>query len=344
MDLLVVGMSHKTAPLEIRERLSFRAAHMCEANRRLKESASLEENLILSTCNRVEIYALGPKRQNHLNGIENFLSYFHRFDISGCRHRLYVHKDKEAVTHLFKVACGLDSMVLGEMEIARQIKKAYQDARDSRTTGKVLNRLFEKAFKTVKEIRSKTLISHGASSISALAVNLAKEKLRGLSDKKALIVGAGKVGERLVSYLKNESIGSILVTNRTPEKARDITLKFGADTVAFEDFKSKLAEIDILITCAQAPGYLISRDEAQSLMLKRGDRQFFIIDLAVPRSVEAQVRQLGQVYLYDIEDLQKIACENQELNQEELESCFGIIRGSSDKFINWMRQEGLGRQ
>lgn len=250
-----------------------------------------------------------------------------------------MHKDKEAVTHLFKVASGLDSMVIGEMEISRQVKKAYEDARGSRTTGKVLNRLFERAFKTVKEIRTKTLISHGAFSVSALAVNLAKEMLGGLKDKKALIIGAGKVGERLVSYLKDEAIGSILVTNRTPEKTRELSLRFGAGAVAFEDFRSKLAEIDMLITCAQAAGYLITKDEMQSLMLKRKHKRFLIIDLGVPRSVEARVRRINQVCLYDIDDLQKIAYENQALKQEELENCLKIIGGSSEKFISWLCRE-----
>jgi glutamyl-tRNA reductase len=341
MDLLVVGMNHKTAPVEIRERFSFGSTQIAQVNRLLKESASLEENLVLSTCNRIEIYAIARHKRDHIMDIEGFLGRFHNLNIFDYKDRLYVHRDKAAVEHLFKVASGLDSMVIGEMEILGQVKKAYQEARESRTTGKVLNRLFEKAFHTAKEIRTETFVSRGAVSVSSVATHLAKKILGQLRGKKVLIVGAGKMGEQSVLYLKNEGIGSILVANRTFEKAWDLAARFGARAIPFEDFKSKLTEIDIVITSTGAPHYIIYKDDISSLMPARKQRPLFIIDLAVPRDVEAQVNQIDNVYLYDIDDLQKTVNETISLRRDELDSCFQIIRASSEKFLRWLVTERL---
>lgn len=341
MDLMVLGINHKTAPVEIREKLSFGARRISEVNRLLKESASLEENLILSTCNRVEIYAVSNHNRDHVNKIENFLSRFHNLDISEYRDKLYVYRDKEAIEHLFKVAAGLDSMVIGEMEILGQVKKAYQEARESRSTGKILNRLFEKAFNTAKEIRTETFITRGAVSVSSVAIRLAKKILGDLKDKKVLIIGAGKVGEQLVLYLKKEGIGAILVANRTLEKARDLAARFGATAMAFEDFRSRLVEMDIVITSTGAPHHIIRKDEILSLMSPRKQRPLFVIDLAVPRDVEAEVNKIDNVYLYDIDDMQKTVDETIVLRKNELDSCHKIIGASSEKFIRWLVSERL---
>src|SRR3989338_8086626 len=213
MNLVAIGINHKTAPVEIREKLSFSSKETVEANRLLKESATLRENLILSTCNRVEIYAVCDKGKDYISGIKNFLNRYHGLSLSEYEQRLYVRKDREVVEHLFGVAAGLDSMVIGEMEISAQVKKAYQDARDSLSTGKVLNRLFEKALNTSKKIRATTLIGQGAVSVSSVAVRLAEKILGQLKDKTALIIGTGTVGEQLLLYLRKNDVKSILVTN-----------------------------------------------------------------------------------------------------------------------------------
>lgn len=343
-DLLVVGMNHKTAPVEIREKFSFMSKQVMEVNRLLKEKAFLEENLILSTCNRMEIYALADRNRNYINDIENFLSRFHKLDISEYKDRIYIYRDKEAIEHLFKVASGIDSMVIGEMEILRQVKRAYQDARASNTTGKVLNRLFEKAFNTAKEIRTKTLITRGAISVSSLAVRLAKKILGELKDKKVLIIGAGKVGEQSVLYLKKEGIGSISVTNRTLEKAQDLAVRFGANAIKFEDFRTGLQDIDIIITSTGASHYIIHKDEVLSLMGQRRERPLFIIDLAVPRDVETEVNKIDNVYLYDIDDLQKTVDEAIGFRKNELDNCMRIIGKSSEKFICWLVREKITKR
>ncbi len=341
MDVTVVGINHKTAPVEIREKFSFNPKQVVEVNRLLKDTALLSENLILSTCNRVELYAVCDRRKDYIANIENFLSRYHNLNISDYRDRLYVYRNKEAVEHLFKVACGLDSMVIGEMEILNQMKKAFQDARESSTCGKILNRLFEKAFNTAKKVRTETFISRGAVSVSSVAVRLAEKILGGLGDKKVLIIGAGKVGEKLVLNLKKEGIGAMLVTNRTLEKARDLAARFSAEIVPFEDFKTSLAQVDIIITSTGSPQYVISKDEISSLMPLRKLRPLFIIDLAVPRDVEAEVNKLDNVYLYNIDDLQKTVDETIALRSNELDSCFKVINSSSQHFHHWLLKEGL---
>jgi len=341
MDLLVVGMNHKTAPVEIREKISFGAKQLVEVNRQLKASACLEENLVLSTCNRVEIYALANHSRDHTQEIEDFLSRFHNLNIADYKDSLYVHRNKAAIEHLFKVAAGLDSMVIGEMEILGQVKQAYQDARQSRTTGKVLNRLFEKAFNTAKEIRTETFISRGTISVSSLAVKLAKKIFGRLSDKKVLIIGAGKVGEQLVLYLKEEGIGSIQVTNRTFEKAQGLASRFGAQALPFEEFPGSLAQMDIIITSTGAPHHILRKEEISSLISARKQRPLLIIDLAVPRDVEAQVNKIDNVYLYNIDDLEKIVDETLMFRMSELDRCFKIIGASSEKFIHWLAREKI---
>ena len=339
MNLMVVGINHKTAPVEIREKLSFGPKQIVEVNRLLKENASLDENLVLSTCNRVEIYAVANHNKDHVKDIESFLSSFHNLEISNYKDRLYVYKDKAAIEHLFKVAAGLDSMVIGEMEILGQVKKAYQEARESRTTGKVLNKLFENAFNTAKKVRTETFITRGAVSVSSVAIRLAKKILGPLRDKKVLIVGAGKVGEQLALYLKEEGIESIFVANRTLEKARDLAGRFAATAIPFEDFRSRLAETDIIVTSTGAPHYIIHKDDILSLMPLRRQRPLFIIDLAVPRDVEPEVNSVDNVYLYDIDDLQKTVDETIVLRKNELDGCFEIIGASSEKFISWLISE-----
>lgn len=341
MDLTVVGINHKTAPVEIREKFSFHPKQVVGVNRLLKETALLSENLILSTCNRVELYAVCARHKDYITNIENFLSRYHNLNISDYKDRFYVYKNKEAVEHLFKVACGLDSMVIGEMEILNQMKKAFQDARESTTTGKILNRLFEKAFNTAKRVRTETFISRGAVSVSSVAVRLAEKILGGLRDKKVLIIGAGKVGEKLVLNLKKEGIGTMLVTNRTLEKAKDLASRFSAEIVPFEDFKSSLARVDIIITSTGSPQYVIGKDEISSLMPLRQLRPLFIIDLAVPRDVQSEVNKLDNVYLYNIDDLQKTVDETIALRSNELDSCFKVIDRSSEHFHHWLLKEGL---
>ena len=341
MDLVVIGINHKTAPVEIREKFSFSPRKAVEANRLLKRSAFLAENLILSTCNRMEIYAVANRNNDCVDNIKIFLSRFHNLNFSDHESRIYIRKDKDAVEHLFAVAAGLDSLVIGEMEILGQVKKAYLDARESMTTGKVLNRLFEKAFNTAKKIRTETFISRGVVSVSSAAVRLAEKILGELKNKTVLIIGTGTVGEQLVLYLSKNGIKSILVTNRTLEKAQDLAVRFDAKAVSFEDFKRVLEDIDIVIASTGAPHHIIHKDDIVSLMPKRKQRPLFIIDLAVPRDVEAEVNSIDNVYLYNIDDLKNIVDENISVRKNELDSCSKIIDSSAQRFMSWLVSENI---
>lgn len=341
MDLVVVGINHKTAPVEIREKLSFSSKQTIEVNRLLKESVSLKENLILSTCNRVEIYAVANHDKNYVQNIKNLLVQFHNLNLEDFENRIYVYREKEVVGHLFRVACGLDSMVIGEMEILGQVKKAYQDARECLSTGKILNRLFERSFNIAKKIRTETFIGRGPVSISSAAVRLAEKMLGELKDKTVLIIGTGTVGEQLVLYLRKNSIKTILAANRTFEKAKALADKFAATAVSLEDLKSRLVEADIVITSTCAPHCIIRTDDIISLMPKRKQRPIFIIDLAVPRDVEPEVNKIDNVYLYNIDDLEKIVDENIKLRKNELDNCSQIINSAADMFMAWLVKEKI---
>lgn len=339
MNLVVIGINHKTAAVEIREKFSFSPKQVLEVNQILKEKIALAENLILSTCNRMEIYAVETRGADCIGPIKEFLSRFHNLGLTDYQNIFYVYRDQEAIEHLFKVASGLDSMIIGEMEISGQVKKAYQDARESRSTGKILNRLFEKAFNTAKRIRTDTFIGSGAVSVSSAAIRLAKKILGKLGDKTALIIGAGIIGEQLAMYLKKNGIKDILVANRTLEKAKILTEKIFATAIAFDEFRNRLTDVDIVITSTGAPRCIIHKDDIIGLMPRRKEKPLFIIDLAVPRDVEEEVNKIDNVYLYNIDDLQKIIEQNISLRKNELDTCNRIIAGSLESFMGWWAKE-----
>jgi len=339
MNLVVIGINHKTAPVKIREKFSFSPKQILEVNQILKEKSALAENLILSTCNRMEIYAVETRGVDCIGPIKEFLSRFHNLGLTDYQNIFYVYRDKEAVEHLFKVAAGLDSMIIGEMEISGQVKKAYQDARESHSTGKILNRLFEKAFNNAKKIRTDTFIGRGAVSVSSAAIRLAKKILGELGDKVALIIGAGIIGEQLAMYLKKNGVKDILVANRTLEKAKILTEKFSATIVTFDEFRNRLTDVDIVITSTGAPHCILRKEDILELMPRRKQKPLFIIDLAVPRDVEEEVNKIDNVYLYNIDDLQKIIEQNISLRKNELDTCRRIIAGSLESFMGWWAKE-----
>ena len=339
MKLIVLGINHKTAPVEIREKLSFSANEVIRANRSLRDTLSLSECLILSTCNRVEIYVVA--RDDCAGGIKRFLSKLRNIEIIEFEKRLYIYEDSDAVKHLFRVASGLDSMVIGEMEILGQVKTAYQDASESKTLGKLLNRLFQKTFNAAKKIRTETLITRGSVSVSSVTVRLSEKILGHLADKKVLVIGAGTIGEQLLRYLKKNGVKIIVVANRTYEKALVLADRFGATAIKFDDFPQDLIDADIVISSTGAPHTIIHKDDVLRLMPKRHQRPLFFIDLAVPRDIEAEVNKIDNVYLYNIDDLQKIVDENLSLRKNELDSCNEIIESAALHFKNWLVKESF---
>jgi glutamyl-tRNA reductase len=322
MKIFVAGLSYKTAPVETREKIAVHASRLRCHGCRLKVAANLSEVVIVSTCNRVEIYGVTPDQDRDVHQIFQHLSGS-TIDFSPY---LYVKEDSEAVHHLFSVASGLDSMVIGETEITGQIKQAYQAAQDAKLTGKVLNRVFQTALQTAKEIRTETGIGRGATSVGSVAVELAEKIFdRDLSDKTVMIIGAGKMGEACVKHLSKKGTRSVLVSNRSFERAELLAQEFGGRAIRFDDCLKAMEEADIVVSSTGCPHTILHREQIEKVMPARRNRPLVLIDIAVPRDIATDVQEVSNVYLYDVDDLEVIVRENMRSRQQELSRCQEII-------------------
>jgi glutamyl-tRNA reductase len=326
MTFFVAGLSYKTAPVEIRERLAVHAnRHLC-CGCRVKLGAGLSEVVLVSTCNRVEIYGVA-------DGVDAARIYQHLpggrdMDLSPY---LYFKEGAEAVQHLFSVASGLDSMVIGETEITGQIKSAYQAAQAAKLTGGIINRIFQTALQTAKEIRTKTNIGRGATSVGSVAVELAEKIFgRSLSEKTVMILGTGKMGEACLRHLSKKSAGSVLVSNRSFERAESLAAEIGGRAIPFDNYLDGMAEADIVITSTSCPNTILNREQVAGVMAARRNRPLVLIDIAVPRDIAADVQELDAVYLYDVDDLEAIVRENVRSREQELDRCAEIIAQRRD--------------
>jgi glutamyl-tRNA reductase len=322
MTLFVAGLNYKTAPVELRERLAVKPSQfVCQACR-LKICGDLDEVVLLSTCNRVEVYGTTPRVTGRIDSLLRLLSA----EPCNFRPHVYVHEDAEAVRHLFRVAAGLDSMVLGETEITGQVKKAYDIAHAAHLTGGVLNRVFQKTFQAVKEIRTHTNIGRGATSVGSVAVELAEKIFRhDLSRQSVIIIGAGQMGEACVRHLAKKGAQSILVSNRSFDHAAKLAREFGGRAVRFEECLAAMADADIVVASTGCPKTLLHRADVEQLMNMRRNRPLFLIDISVPRNIDADVQRLDNVYLYNIDDLEAIVRENVQSREQELAVCHQII-------------------
>ena len=309
-DMLITGLSHKSAPIEIREKLSFSAKTLNPALLSLNGYPSIEENIILSTCNRVEIYASVSDARKAVDDIRDFLSRFHKIETGFFKECLYSFSGPEALRHLFRVASSLDSMMVGETQIFGQLKDAFFTAQELSTTGKTLNRFFNEALKIGKLIRSQTQIGRGAVSISSAAIELAKEIFDNLKDKKVLIIGAGKIAELAAENLYSRGAKTILVANRTFEKAKELAKLFGGKAVKFKDIFEYIEDADILISSTSAPHFIIKEEHIKKIMGKNRDQRLFLIDLGLPRNIAPEVSKINGVYLYNIDSLNEICAAN----------------------------------
>src|ERR1041385_6381104 len=322
MTLLVAGLNHKTAPVELREQLAVNSSDLVPCACFLKSDLELEEVVILSTCTRVEIY-IGSSRKRDLPNslLRSLCAEPHDF-----QHHTYFYEDFDAVRHLFQVASGLDSMVIGETKITGQVKEAYEIAHRAQLTGRTLNRLFQTAFQVAKEIRTHTGIGRGAASIGGAAVELA-EKLfaQNLSNKSITILGAGQMGEACFRHLIKRGARSIMVSNRSFDRAVELARKFGGRAVRFEERLTAIAEADIVVASTGCPKTLVSRADLEPVKQARRNRPLILIDISVPRNVEPAVQKLDNVYLYNIDDLNAIVCENIRNREQELAFCNQLI-------------------
>ena len=331
MKLFVAGLSYKTAPVELREKLAVHPSRLRCQGCRLKLMGNLSEVVLVSTCNRVEVYGVSP----HVNG--NVHRAFQALANGGAdfTSHLYIKEGAEAVRHLFSVASGLDSMVIGETEITGQVKQAYQAAQEARLTGKVTNRLFQTALQTAKEIRTQTAIGRGATSVGSVAVELAERIFdQDLSSRTVMIIGAGKMGEACVRHLAKKGARSVLVSNRSYDRAVNLAAEFGGRAIRFGDCLTAMAEADIVVSSTGSPQTVLHRDGVASVMAARRNRPLFLIDIAVPRDIDADVQELENVYLYNVDHLEALVRENVRLREQELAQCQNIIGERSSALMS----------
>ena len=325
MNIQVVGLNHKSAPIEIRERISFSAKKLFDALVSLKRCPPIEEGLILSTCNRVEIYTVCIDARKGFQLAQEFLSDFHKINPAFFKEHLYLFNDAPAIRHLFRVVSSLDSMVVGETQIFGQVKQAYFKAREAQAAGKILSCVFEEAIKVGKLVRSETKIGRGAVSISSAAITLAKKIFGNLDDKKVLIIGAGKIAELAVKDLYSQGIKTVLVANRTFEKARELARLFRGLAIRLEKIADYARDADILISSTSAPHFLVEYRQVLELMRQRNHRPIFLIDLGLPRNISPEVNEVENVHLYNIDDLAGVCDANLKERLREAQKAERII-------------------
>jgi glutamyl-tRNA reductase len=325
MPLVVIGLSHRTSPVEMREQFAFAESVIPETLAHLRKSGLAEEAVIVSTCNRVELYiAAAPDDAGACSALQEFLiqSRGYSRSING---EIYALREPQSLEHLFKVACGLDSMVLGETEILGQMKKAYDLALRHRFTGGCLNRAFQKAFNVAKHVRTHTQIQRGSISIASVAVELAEKVFSSLTDRTVMVIGAGDTSEKTARALVSRGARRLLVTNRSHEHARALAESLGGSVVSFDDWSAVFQDLDIIISSTSAPHYVLDRARLEPLMKPRGTRPLLLIDIAVPRDIEPEINFVENVYLYNIDDLQAIADGYLKQRQEQISHCQTII-------------------
>lgn len=335
MPLLVLGLNHKTTPVAMRERLSFGPDIIVGGLRSLQQRPLVEETVILSTCNRTEVYA--SVSEGGLEQVRRWLSEFHGLQEERLLPYLYVEVERAAVEHLLRVACGLDSMILGEPQILGQVKSAFHTACEAGTTRKLLQRLFQHAFTVAKEVRTDTAIGNSPVSVAFAAVSLAKQIFSDLSQLTVLLIGAGETIELAARHLAQIGIGRLIVANRTVERAHLLASQFDGYAIALTDLSSHLPEADILISSTASPVPILGKGAVESALKKRKHRPMFMVDIAVPRDIEAEVGDLADVYLYTVDDLQEVVEENLRSRQEAAKQAEEIIQLHAEEFMGWMR-------
>ena len=336
VNLILVGVNHKTTPVEIREKLAFTKGKIEESVNHLFNFPDIIEHTILSTCNRVEIYARANSQDSAIKSIKQFICDFHQLSLVELEDHFYSYSNKEAVEHLFRVSSSLDSMILGEAQILGQVKEAYSLARDLRSTGLVLNQLFEKAFSIAKKVREETGIAERSVSISSAAVELAQKIFDDLENHTVMLVGTGEMAELAAKHLISYGVKTIYVTSRTYERAANLARTLNGSALDFEAFKNELHRADIVITSTSAPNFIIKKEIVEKAIHERKNKPIFFIDIAVPRDIEPDVNDLENVYLYDIDDLQVVVSANIKEREKEAKNAMNLISQEVTKFNNWV--------
>jgi glutamyl-tRNA reductase len=339
MRYLVVGCSFRTSPLALRERLAFAASDLPASLEGLKSLPEIEECLLLSTCNRVEIYAVTRKPRHAVRDIQRFLERSRGVSLAELEPALYDHEDREALRHIFRVAASLDALVVGEAQIGGQVKEAYSVATRVHTVGPLLSRCIHRAFAAAKRIRHETEIARHPVSVSSVAADLAARIFGDLEQRTVLVIGAGEMAELAVRHLLSDGAVDIRVTNRTYERAVGLAFQLGAKAVPFEELRGQLLLADIVIASTGSPLPIIGRKLITEVMRERKQRPLFLIDIAVPRDVEREAGSLANVYLFDLDDLERVVEENLKERRKEARQAERIIDGELDRFSDWLRRQ-----
>lgn len=340
MRILLAGVNHRTAPVELRERLAFDVEQARRAEVQLREVHGFREAVVVSTCNRSEIYGVAPIQSKLAEDtLECYLADFH-----GVRHGelhacVYRHCDADAVQHLFRVTAGLESMLLGEAEILGQVRDAYKVAVEAKATGPVLNRMFQAALEVGKRVRTETDLGTRPMSVAFAGVKLAEQIFGNLRHHRALIVGAGTMGEQVVEHLRNRGIEKIYVANRSRERGEELAARFGGELVGWESLSSTLAKPDIVVASVSSAEPVVSRAMIEHAMHERKNRGMFLIDLGVPRNIDPAVEPLYNVYLYNIDNLNEIVEQNRKAREQEVPRAEAIVGEHVSKFEGW--QSGM---
>lgn len=335
MNIVLIGMNHKTAPLEIRERLSLSCGDDISHLAEIMNIPEVKEGLYLATCNRVEVLANAATCESAVEGLRAFIFHHGNLSVEEMNKCLYLHFDHEAVRHLFRVASSIDSMVMGEPQILGQIKDAFRTAVEHNSTGVILNKILHHAFRVAKRVRTETGIANNAVSVSFAAVELAKKIFGTLEGRNVLLIGAGEMSDLAAKHLVSRRVGKISVANRTYARAVKMAEDFHGTAVEFDTLPEKLHEVDIVITSTGAPGYVLTRPMVEAAIRRRKNRLLFFIDIAVPRDIDPAVGEIDNIYLYNIDDLQEIVDSNLKSRKKEAAKAEAIIDEEVTKYLEW---------
>jgi len=337
-EIVIVGLNHRSAPIEVRESVAFENSYVRAALGRLHGYPSVREGVILSTCNRVEVVAAGSDSESAFSDITKFLfeQKAHRNSAPLDDH-LYTYRGAEAVRHLFRVAASLDSMVVGEPQILGQLKQYYDTAQQAGTVGTILHRLFHRSFSVAKRVRTETGIGSGAVSVSSVAVDLAKRIFDRFDDKTVMLIGAGKIGDLMARHLLTQGVRSLMVTNRTFERAVLLAEKIQGSPIRFEDFPRYLTMADLVIGCTAAAEVLVEAPTVEKVLRDRKQKAMFFIDISDRRNFDPKINDLDNVYLYNIDDLKSVAEDNLQGRSNEAEKAEEIVHNEVESFVQWMK-------
>lgn len=335
LEIVVMGLNHKTAEVELRECLGFSGQEADTALHAFRAAPPIEEVVLLSTCNRVEVLMATPDVAGAVAAAKGYLAETKGMEIDRFEEALYVHVGDAAVHHIFRVAASLDSLVVGEPQILGQLKEAYRNAIEGRTSGVLLNRLLHKTFFVAKRVRTETGIGDHAVSISYAATELARKIFGELEGRPVMLVGAGEMAELAVEHLIRHRAGRIHVANRTFERGLALADRFNGQAIRFEEIPDTLRDVDIIISSTGAQGFVITRDHVRGMMRARKNRPLFFIDIAVPRDIDPAINRVGNAYVYDIDDLKDVIEENREDRHREARKAERIIEEAVIKFRSW---------